>query len=75
MMEQMIKNVEVDIQESKHDEADAQKDYEEARKDSAEKREDSKLIVEKEGAQAVTMTRVQFARELRATKRDQLGIT
>jgi septal ring factor EnvC (AmiA/AmiB activator) len=76
MMDQMIKDVEMDIQEAKHDEADAQKDYEEAMKDSAEKREeDSKLIVEKEGSKADTMTRLQVARELRATKRDQLGIT
>jgi septal ring factor EnvC (AmiA/AmiB activator) len=76
MMDQMIKDVEMDIQEGKHDEADAQKDYEEEMKDAAEKREsDSKLIVEKEGAKADTMTRLQMARELRATKRDQLGIT
>jgi len=76
MMDQMIKDVEMDIQEAKHDEADAQKDYEETMKDSAEKREeDSKLIVEKEGSKADTMTRLQVARELRATKRDQLGIT
>jgi len=76
MMDQMIKDVEMDIQEGKHDEADAQKDYEEEMKDAAEKREtDSKLIVEKEGAKADTMTRLQMAREQRATKRDQLGIT
>jgi len=76
MMDQMIKDVELDIQEAKHDEADAQKDYEEAMKDSKEKREeDSKLIVEKEGSKADTMTRLQVARELRATKRDQLSIT
>merc|ERR1719247_1351519 len=76
MMDQMMKDVEMDIAEAKHDEADAQKDYEEAMKDAAEKREeDSKLIVEKEGTKADTMTRLQVARELRATKRDQLGIT
>jgi len=74
MMDQMIKDVEMDIQEAKHDEADAQKDYEEAMKDAAEKREeDSKLIVEKESSKADTMTRLQDARELRATKRDQYG--
>merc|ERR1719420_2355911 len=73
MMDQMIKDVEMDIQEGKHDEADAQKDYEEEMKDAAEKREsDSKLIVEKEGAKADTMARLQTARELRMTKRDQL---
>merc|ERR1719158_44241 len=48
MMDQMIKDVEMDLQEGKHDEADAQKDYEEAIEDAAAKRaEDSKLIVEK----------------------------
>jgi hypothetical protein len=73
MMDQMIKDVEMDIQEAKHDEADAQKDYEEAMKDAAVKREeDSKLIVEKEGAKADIMARLQNARELRMTKRDQL---
>merc|ERR1719231_523483 len=76
MMDQMIKDVELDIQEGKHDEADSQKDYEEEMKDAAEKREsDSKLIVEKEGSKADTMTRLQSARELRATKREQYGIT
>jgi chromosome segregation ATPase len=74
MMDQMIKDVEMDIQEAKHDEADAQKDYEEAMKDAAVKREeDSKLIVEKEGAKADISGRLQNARELRMTKRDQLG--
>merc|ERR1719329_959600 len=74
MMDQMIKDVEMDIQEAKHEEADAQKGYEEEMKDAAEKREeDSKLIVEKESSKADTMTRLQDARELRATKRDQYG--
>jgi len=76
MMDQMVKDVTLDIQESKHDEADAQKDYEDAMKDGATKRsEDSKLMVEKNGSKADTMTRLQVAREARATKRDQLGIT
>jgi len=76
MMDQMIKDVEMDINEAKHDEADAQKDYEEAMKDAAEKREeDSKLVVEKEGSKADTMSRLQNAREMRMTKRDQLGNT
>jgi len=74
MMDQMIKDVEMDIQEAKHDEADGQKDYEVAMKDAAEKREeDSKLMVEKESSKADTMTRLQDAREMRATKRDQYG--
>merc|ERR1719158_2657076 len=73
MMDQMIKDVELDIQEGKHDEADAQKDYEEEMQDAAEKRaEDSKLMVEKDGTKADTMSRLQVGREARATKRDQL---
>jgi len=72
MMGQMMKDVEMDIAEAKHDEADAQKDYEEAMQDAATKREeDSKLIVEKEGSKAELGSNLQDARELRATKSDQ----
>merc|ERR1719207_45995 len=76
MMDQMVKDVEMDIAEAKHEEEDAQKDYEEAMADAATKRsEDSKLIVEKEGAKADITSRLQVARESRATKREQLAIT
>merc|ERR1719316_1482706 len=76
MMDQMVKDVEMDIAEAKHEEEDAQKDYEEAMSDAATKRsEDSKLIVEKESAKADVLSRLQVARESRATKREQLGIT
>jgi len=72
MMGQMMKDVEMDIAEAKHDEADAQKDYEEAMQDAATKREeDSKLIVEKEGSKAELGENLQDARELRGTKSDQ----
>merc|ERR1719265_2669692 len=72
MMDQMMKDVEMDIAEAKHDEADAQKDYEEAMQDAATKREeDSKLIVEKEGSKAELGSNLQDARELRGTKSDQ----
>jgi len=72
MMDQMMKDVEMDIAEAKHDEADAQKDYEEAMQDAATKREeDSKLIVEKEGSKAELGENLQDARELRGTKSDQ----
>jgi len=72
MMGQMMKDVEMDIAEAKHDEADAQKDYEEAMQDAATKREeDSKLIVEKEGSKADLGSNLQDARELRATKSEQ----
>merc|ERR1719333_464943 len=76
MMDQMMKDVEMDLQAAKHDEADAQKDYEEAMKDAAGKREeDSKLIVEKGAAKAEQVVNLQAARDELATKRDQLGIT
>merc|ERR1719247_2385085 len=72
MMDQMMKDVEMDIAEAKHDEADAQKDYEEAMQDAATKREeDSKLIVEKEGSKSELGENLQDARELRGTKSDQ----
>ena len=73
MMDQMIKDVEM---ETMHDEADAQEENEEAMKDSADKREeDSKLVVKTEGSKADTMTRLWVAHDRRATKRDQFGIT
>merc|ERR1719156_417900 len=53
MMDQMIKDTEMDIAEGKRDEEEAQKDYEEAMADAATKRtDDSKLIVTKEGEKA-----------------------
>jgi len=76
MMDQMMKDVEMDLQSAKHDEADAQKDYEETMKDAASKREeDSKLMVEKGAAKAEQVENLQNARAELATKRDQLGIT
>jgi len=69
-------DVETDIQEAMHDEADAQKNYEEAMKDAVEKREEVfKLSVEKEGSKADTITKLQVACELSETKSDQLGTT
>jgi len=76
MMDQMAKDVEMDIKEGKMDEATAQKDYEGAMKDAATKRsDDSKLIVEKQGAKADEATNLQSVRSERATKADQLQIT
>jgi len=76
LMDEMIKDVEMDIQEAKHDEETAQKDYEEAMKDAASKRsEDSKLAVEKEGAKADEQVNLQAARADRTTKSEQLRIT
>jgi len=76
MMGQMSKDVEMDIQEGKHDEEEAQKDYEEAMRDAATKRsKDSKLMVEKQGSKADAQTNLQTARADRTTTRDRLGIT
>jgi len=75
MMDQMIKDVEMDIQEGKHDEAEGQKDYEEAMRDAAKKRAaDTKLMVEKQGAKADESTNLQSARSDRSAKREQLGL-
>jgi len=76
MMNQMIKDVEMDIQEGKHDEEYAQKDYEETMRDAATKRaKDSKSMVEKQGAVAEAQTNLQTARTSAASARDQLSIT
>merc|ERR1719420_7533 len=75
MMEQMVKDIEMDIKEAKMDEAAAQKDYTESMAEAAAKRAgDSKLIVEKEGAKASQAEELATARELLASKREQLSI-
>merc|ERR1719321_12385 len=54
MMDQMIKDTEMDMAEAKRDEEEAQKDYEQAMNDAAAKRtDDSKLIVTKDYEQAM----------------------
>jgi hypothetical protein len=76
MMDEMVKDVEMDIKEGKMDEASAQKDYEEAMKDAATKRaKDSKSIVEKQAAKADEQTNLQSVRAERSNKADQLSIT
>jgi len=76
MMDQMVKDVEMDIKEAKMDEASAQKDYEEAMKDAAAKRaKDSKSIVEKQAAKADEQTNLESVRAERSNKNDQLSIT
>jgi len=76
MMDQMVKDVETDITEGKHDEADAQKAYERAMKDASVKRtDDTKLMVEKQGAKADAQTNLQSVRADHATQRDQLKIS
>jgi len=75
MMEAMVRDVENDNTAAKHDEADAQKDYTEAMSDATTKRaDDSKTIVEKEAAKANIGEMLASQRELRYTKRQQLGI-
>merc|ERR1719265_1089965 len=73
MMDQIIKDVEMEMQEAKHEEESAQKDYEEAMKDAAEKRPaDSKIIVEKTDAKATAETNLQTTRTSLASTRQQL---
>jgi len=75
MMGQMMKDVEMDIQEGKHDEESAQKDDEEAMKDDATKRtDDTKLMVDKQGGKAEMEVNLQAAQTERATKSEQLGL-
>merc|ERR1719213_176151 len=53
MFDQIVRDVETEMSEAKHDEEVAQKDYEKAMKEATEKRADSKPIVEKTDAKAV----------------------
>jgi peptidoglycan hydrolase CwlO-like protein len=76
MMDQMVKDVEMDMQEAKMTEANSQEDYEQAMSDAAVKREkDSKSIVTKEGEKAETTSRLEEVREGKSTKESQLGNT
>jgi len=76
MMDQMVKDVEMDMQEAKMTEANSQEDYEQAMKDAAIKREkDSKSIVTKEAEKAETTSKLEEAREGKSTKETQLGNT
>merc|ERR1719230_2177164 len=71
----MIRDVEKDMTEAKHDEASSQKEYTEAMKEATTKRsDDSKLLVEKEASKASISETLASQRELRYTKRKQLGI-
>jgi len=75
MMDQMIRDVENDTTAAKHGEADSQKDYTESMSEAATKRaDDSKLIVEKESAKASLGESLASQREIRYTKRQQLGL-
>merc|ERR1719271_679420 len=75
MMDQMIKDVEMDVAEGKRDEEEVQVDYEEAMKDAATKRsDDSKLIVTKEGEKSDLTSKLEDLKEARMTKGSQLDI-
>merc|ERR1719375_296139 len=74
MMDQMIKDVEMDLQAGKMDEESSQADYEEAMKDAAVKRtEDSKLVVTKEGEKADMTGKLEELKEGKRTKAKLLG--
>jgi len=76
MMDQMVKDVEMDMQEAKMTEANSQEDYEQAMKDAAMKREkDSKSIVTKQAEKAETTSKLEEAKEGKSTKETQLGNT
>merc|ERR1719248_263490 len=73
MFDQIVKDVETEVADLKHEEEVAQKDYEKAMKESTAKRAaDSKLIVEKTDAKAVEGTNLMSTRESLAATRDQL---
>jgi peptidoglycan hydrolase CwlO-like protein len=75
LLDQIIKDIELNIQESKHDEAVAQRDYERTMKDAATKRlDDSKLMVEKQAAKADEQVELETVTEHLATKNNQLDL-
>jgi len=74
MMDQMIKDVEMDLQAGKIDEEHSQEDYEEAMKDAAVKRsEDSKLMITKQEEKAELAGKLEELQEGKRTKNGQLG--
>merc|ERR1719160_2393656 len=75
MIQQLIHDVELDMQEAKHEEDDAQTEYEEGMSESTEKRAaDSKLIVTKEGEKATLTAVLEDAKAEKALKANQLVI-
>merc|ERR1719453_643304 len=73
MFDQIVKDVETEMADLKHEEEVAQKDYEKSMKESTAKRAaDSKLIVEKTDAKAVEGTNLMSTRESLSATRDQL---
>merc|ERR1719274_25230 len=75
MMDQMIKDTEMDIAEAKRNEEEAQKDYEQEMSDAATKRsDDSKLIVTKEGEKAEKSAALEELKENKSTKTGALDV-
>merc|ERR1719191_454916 len=75
MMDQMIKDTEMDMAEGKRDEEEGQKDYEETMADAATKRsDDSKLIVTREGEKAEMSSKLEETKESKRTKKGELDI-
>merc|ERR1719194_240270 len=73
MMDQMIKDTEMDMAEAKRNEEEAQKDYEEEMSDAATKRsDDSQLIVTKDGEKAEKSTLLEDTKEAKRTKNNEL---
>merc|ERR1719327_2278850 len=71
MMDSIMGDIDLEVQEAKHDEETAQKDYEEAMKDAVAKRSaDSKMIVEKTDAKATEETDLESAKaQLRTSEK------
>merc|ERR1719198_1018175 len=75
MMDEMIKETEMDSAELKHDEEEAQKDYEELMSDSATKRtDDSKLIVTKEAEKAEKASALEELKENHRTNSEDIDL-
>merc|ERR1719378_791229 len=75
MMDQMIKETEMDMAEAKRNEEEAQKDYEQEMNDAATKRaDDSKLIVTKEGEKAEKTEALEGLKEAKRTKSGALDV-
>merc|ERR1740130_2200477 len=75
MMDQMIKDTEMDMAEAKRDEAEAQKDYETEMNDAATKRaDDSKLVVTKDGEKAEKNAALEESKESKRTKGQGLEV-
>jgi len=75
MMDEMIKETEMDTADVKHDEEEAQKDYEEMMNDAATKRtDDSKLIVTKEGEKAEKTSTLEDLKESHRTNSNEIDI-